>query len=318
MVVAVIAACALAILGLPATASAASSSQTVTKEISATRPWIDTGVYLPKGSVSFKASGQINVYGGRTDSYKDPAGHGAVNNGCIASPTLLSGQWLGMGLPCWSLIGKIGDHGKPFEVGTASTHSVTESGELYLSVNDESVYSFVDNSGSWTVQISSTPATDKCSIDVRAVGFAYGHLGYFGDHLYVVYTDMTGAKYHYEALPNPYPWNPFHQGYIQTYQGTGAESKVGSIYAGPVTALSGSQACGKDNSGNPVPGFDPKVVSQGPHACFLDEMAKIDKEKIPYNWNTTNSNAFVHTILYNCGIKPVKPDVNTPGWGWFL
>ena len=88
--------------------------------------------------------------------------------------------------------------------------------------------------------------------------------------------------------------------------------------AGPVTALSGPQACGRDSSGNPVPGFNPNVVTQGPHACFLLQMAKIKKEKIPYHPTTTNSNAFVHTILYNCGIKPVKPNVTTPGWNWFL
>jgi hypothetical protein len=47
-------------------------------------------------------------------------------------------------------------------------------------------------------------------------------------------------------------------------------------------------------------------------------MAKIEKEKIPYHPLSTNSNAFVHTILHNCGIKPVKPNVITPGWNWFL
>jgi hypothetical protein len=161
-------------------------------------------------------------------------------------------------------------------------------------------------------------STDKCRIDVRATGFFFGYLGRLGDHLWVVYTDMTGAQYHYEALPNPYPWNPLNQGSIETYQGTGAESKVGAMTAGPTIALSGSQACGRDSSGNPVPGFDPTVVTQGPHACFLHQMAQIDKAKIPYNWDATNSNAFVHTILYNCGISPVRPNVNTPGWDWFI
>ncbi len=166
------------------------------------------------------------------------------------------------------------------------------------------------------------PSTDTCRIDVRAVGVLPGVLGYLGYHLWVVYTDMTGAQYHYEALPDPFPWGGLlHQGYIHTSQGTGANSLVegkNPITAGPVTALSGAQACGRDSNGNPVPGFDPNVVKQGPPACFLYEMAKIDKEKIPYNFDTTNSNAFVHTILYNCQINPVKPNVNTPGWDWFL
>jgi hypothetical protein len=71
--------------------------------------------------------------------------------------------------------------------------------------------------------------TGKCRIDVRATGFAYGYLGRFGNHLWVVYTDMTGAQYHFESLPNPYPWNPFHQGDIKIYQGTDAKSKVGPM-----------------------------------------------------------------------------------------
>ena len=160
---------------------------------------------------------------------------------------------------------------------------------------------------------------NKCRIDVRATGFLYGHLGFLGNHLWVVYTDMSGAQYHYEALPNPYPYQPDYRGDTVTpHGGTGAKSRVAKMTAGPVTALSGPQACGRDSSGNPVPGFNPNVVTQGPHACFLLQMAKIKKEKIPYHPTTTNSNAFVHTILYNCGIKPVKPNVTTPGWNWFL
>jgi hypothetical protein len=163
-------------------------------------------------------------------------------------------------------------------------------------------------------------STDKCRIDVRGTGFAYGiwPSNLIADHLWVVYTDMTGAQYHYEDLPNPFPWNPLNQGYNQTSQGTGAKSRVGKMTDGPVTALSGAQACGKDSSGNPVPGFDPNVVTQGPHACFLSQMAQIDKAKVPYRFLTTNSNAFVHTILLLCGIKPVKPNVYTPGWDYLL
>lgn len=160
---------------------------------------------------------------------------------------------------------------------------------------------------------------NKCRIDVRATGFLYGHLGFAGNHLWVVYTDMTGAQYHYEALPNPYPYQPNHKGDTVTPNGgTGAQSRVAKMTAGPVTALSGPQACGEDSSGNPVPGFNPNVVTQGPHACFLQQMARIRNAKIPYHPLSTNSNAFVHTILYDCGINPVKPNVSTPGWNYFL
>jgi hypothetical protein len=170
-----------------------------------------------------------------------------------------------------------------------------------------------------TVPPPSGSSPNKCRIDVRATGFLYGHLGFLGNHLWIVYTDMTGAQYHYEALPNPYPYQADHPGDTVTpHGGTGAKSQVGKMTAGPVTALSGAQACGKDSNGNPVPGFNHKVVTQGPPACFLHQMSEIEKEKIPYHPLSTNSNAFVHTILYNCGIKPVRPNVSTPGWNWFL
>jgi len=61
-----------------------------------------------------------------------------------------------MGLPCWSLIGRIGS-GPPFEVGAKATHAVPSPGELYLGVNDKSLGSFADNSGEWTVQVSRSP-----------------------------------------------------------------------------------------------------------------------------------------------------------------
>ena len=136
------------------------------------------------------------------------------------------------------------------------------------------------------------PPTSKCRIDVRGTGVVYGiwPSNLIADHLWVVYTDMTGAQYHYEDLPDPFPWNPLHQGYNKTSQGAGALSSIIrspiAIIDGPVTALSGAEACGKNSSGNPVPGFNPKVVTQGPHACFLRQMAQIDKAKDPYDWLT--------------------------------
>jgi hypothetical protein len=66
------------------------------------------------------------------------------------------------------------------------------------------------------------------------------------------------------------------------------------------------------------PGFQSKVVIHGPDACFLRQTAKTDKAKVPYNWSTMNSNAFVYAILYNCGIKPVNLDHPGVGRVWLL
>jgi len=140
--------------GSPTPTSSPTPAQQVA--VPGTQPWTDTGIYLSEASVSFTASGTVNIYAGRADSNKTPDGTGPVHPNCIASPAIFGGQWIAMGLPCWSLIGRIGS-GPPFEVGAKATHAVPSPGELYLGVNDESVGSFADNSGEWTVQVSRSP-----------------------------------------------------------------------------------------------------------------------------------------------------------------
>jgi len=142
----------------PTSSPTRTSSPTPEQQVAvpATQPWTDTGIYLSEAFVSFTASGTVNIYAGRADSNKTPDGAGLVHPDCIASPTTSGGQWIAMGLPCWSLIGRIGS-GPPFEVGVKATHAVPSPGELYLGVNDESLGSFADNSGEWTVQVSRSP-----------------------------------------------------------------------------------------------------------------------------------------------------------------
>ena len=137
-------------------ASAATSSKTVT--VAATQAWTDTHIYLSRGTVSFKASGTINVSSGNPAFNNTPAGQGPADPQCIGnSATPWGDDWTATGLPCWSLIGRIGN-GSPFEIGDSATHAVSNPGELYLGVNDQST-SFVDNSGSWTVQASWTSSS---------------------------------------------------------------------------------------------------------------------------------------------------------------
>jgi hypothetical protein len=107
--------------GSPTPTSSPTPAQQVA--VPGTQPWTDTGIYLSEASVSFTASGTVNIYAGRADSNKTPDGTGPVHPNCIASPTTFGGQWIAMGLPCWSLIGRIGS-GPPFEVGAKATHAV--------------------------------------------------------------------------------------------------------------------------------------------------------------------------------------------------
>ena len=62
--------------------------------------------------------------------------------------------------PCYSLVGKVGADGTPFEVGASySTPAVATSGELYFGPNDNR---YPDNRGTWTAVViggTPTPAT---------------------------------------------------------------------------------------------------------------------------------------------------------------
>jgi murein DD-endopeptidase MepM/ murein hydrolase activator NlpD len=127
----------------PARGSADTSTQV---SVQGNQAWTDTGIDLTLGSnVTITASGTIRIAG--SDPGKTPAG----GPECSASS-----DFVAPGLPCWSLIGRIGS-GTPFYVGTATGFSVTTSGRLFLGVNDNS---FPDNSGSWaaTVTVTSQPA----------------------------------------------------------------------------------------------------------------------------------------------------------------
>ena len=111
-----------------------------TISIPASQAWTDTGLSLSKGDqVTITASGTIYIAG--SDPGKTPAG----DPNCTASA-----DFVAPGLPCWSLIGRIGN-GAPFEVGTATSFSVARRGRLYLGVNDNY---FPDNTGSWSAMVT--------------------------------------------------------------------------------------------------------------------------------------------------------------------
>jgi hypothetical protein len=125
----------------PTSPPAASYARTVP----GTQQWTDTGITLHAGDrLGITASGEIYV---SPSSAAGPAGDPwctpAVNHPAD------SAQFPAPGLPCWSLIARIGS-GAPFEVGTA-TRITAVSGELYLGVNDDD---FSANSGSWAAAIT--------------------------------------------------------------------------------------------------------------------------------------------------------------------
>jgi hypothetical protein len=151
-------------LAVPVTSAAAATTTTVT--VPATQPWTDTGISLPAGTVSFKASGTINVAGGDPDGSNTPNGDGPANPTCVAGPSEYSGSWTAPGLPCWALIGRVGN-GTPFFIGDSANLDIKTPGELYLGVNDETGQ-FGDNSGSWTVQVTPESSAPSPTCDAAA------------------------------------------------------------------------------------------------------------------------------------------------------
>jgi hypothetical protein len=103
-----------------------------------TQPYTDTKITLSQGqNVSIGASGTMNWYTGSCDGtcLSNPVGY-LCNRSSMTVPSLF----------CYSLIGKIGNDGTPFAVGTSLQFIAPASGELFLGVNDDF---YGDNTGSW-------------------------------------------------------------------------------------------------------------------------------------------------------------------------
>lgn len=116
-------------------------------KLSATRPWIETGLPLLAGqSVTFTATGSArSCTNDECDEsyrqYVDP--DGLLDNSCP--------DCIAVDMPEMSLVGRIGD-GAPFSIGTNRTIAVAEDGVLYLAAND-GVDAYDDNEGFYEVAI---------------------------------------------------------------------------------------------------------------------------------------------------------------------
>jgi hypothetical protein len=134
---------------IPAAAAIPRRNLPATFRLPAAVEWFDTGIVLSKGeTVTIQASGDIYV-GSMPDmklNHETPDGAPIMTTG----DPQFSVPFLAEGLVPWSLVGKIGDAGQPFEVGSQDIFASQFAGELYLSVNDNN---FGDNSGNWEITI---------------------------------------------------------------------------------------------------------------------------------------------------------------------
>ncbi len=140
-------------LGLgTAYSSLAAVASTTVVSVSGSQPWVDTGIDIAGGTeVSITATGIIHVAGSDTFG-KSPAGA----PGCIATgdDSIPPGPFIAPGLTCWSLVGRLGTDGEPFEVANAVQFLASTGGRLYLSINDNY---FGDNVGSWDATVAVRP-----------------------------------------------------------------------------------------------------------------------------------------------------------------
>ncbi|MCL6563080.1 MAG: hypothetical protein K6U87_08740 [Firmicutes bacterium] len=128
------------------------TAKTVTLHLDGNRPWTDSGLYLTAGeTVRVQASGTIDngsIY--PQVATNGPNGQGLVtpSGGCTAAVTPQRG-FIAPGLPCWSLIARVGT-GEPFWIGTSATWTVHTPGELWFGVNNNV---FGSSRGGWTVSV---------------------------------------------------------------------------------------------------------------------------------------------------------------------
>ena len=114
----------------------------------------DTGIALHAGdSVSIRGTGRIH-FGTGTIARVAPTGI-AWGSTCRSLSRAHTAPWPAPGLPCWSLIGRIGS-GKAFEIGADRSFQAGVAGELFLGVNDNYTG---DNSGWWAAPIAVSRAS---------------------------------------------------------------------------------------------------------------------------------------------------------------
>ena len=132
--------------GNPPSGRDRSAGSTRTIVVPGNQAWTPTGFNLGAGdAVEISASGNVSMGAGWPPM--PPTGRPPDCGG--------RGGFPAPGLPCWSLIGRIGEQGIMFYVGSRITFRAPTSGQLFLGVNDNVLG---DNSGGWTATVLVKPA----------------------------------------------------------------------------------------------------------------------------------------------------------------
>jgi hypothetical protein len=132
---------------------------TVHVRVLGNQTWTDTGIDVNVGdTVHIGAAGSIALGADRRIPAQSPDGHSPNCAAASAAYGQSSAAYPAPQLPCWSLIGRIGQNGPIFEVGTKRVVKATATGRLYFGINDSTVQS---NSGVWTTLVVVQPANPR-------------------------------------------------------------------------------------------------------------------------------------------------------------
>lgn len=131
--------------------------------VSGSEPWTDTYINLKEGSFKVKhIGGAIKVAPTGEEIFPFRETH------CLAGAKVFTGEWTVAGLHCDALIARIGD-GPAFEVAEDKSMPVQSDGRLYLGINDE-YDRFLDNSGSWDLEVVNTEGRQAESFQGAILG----------------------------------------------------------------------------------------------------------------------------------------------------
>lgn len=131
-------------------------SEGTTVSVFGTVGWTDTGIEVTEGEpLSISASGRVVVrqsdrWGQKFEATVNPEGTFLVHDGIQDQNFPLPSGNHGPA-PCFCLIGRIGERGKPFFIGKSKSWSVSASGRLQLAVND---FDPGDSEGAFHAQIT--------------------------------------------------------------------------------------------------------------------------------------------------------------------
>lgn len=132
-------------------------AQTIVSIVDAKQEWQSTGITINSGE-SFTITGRGTYADGSGGAGGNPSAWATADgrgNGDMAGITGL----LAPNFSFASLIGKIGNNGVPFGIGSYILKTATTGGELYLSINDKAG-TFGDNYGYVVAIISANTVTD--------------------------------------------------------------------------------------------------------------------------------------------------------------